>query len=119
MQHEGPARDEGVTDEQLSWVSDLTRDIDSSSSENPFTDELERAAILYADACTCLIRIPDHLHNRVRQALLQRRQASSIEQQLVEMAAIAATYNMVSRFLVANDVGACMDSMMPYPPTTA
>ncbi len=59
--------------------------------------EAERAAIDYADAMTRAITVPDALFARVRQHFQG--------QQLVDLTATVAAYNMVSRFLEALQIG--------------
>ena len=59
--------------------------------------QAERSAIDYADAMTRAIAVPDALFARVRQHFEG--------QQLVDLTATVAAYNMVSRFLEALQIG--------------
>jgi isovaleryl-CoA dehydrogenase len=63
--------------------------------------EDEEAVILYTDAMTIGVQVEDSVSEKVK-ALLG-------DTQLVELTAVVAAYNCVSRFLVALDVGECND----------
>jgi AhpD family alkylhydroperoxidase len=86
--HEPPAREAGVTDAQLAEIrrerpTDLTPEV--------------LAALAYADAMTRDITVPDAVYDALGEFYDDR--------QIVELTATAAVYNMVSRFLVALEVG--------------
>jgi 4-carboxymuconolactone decarboxylase len=85
--HEPVARRAGVTDEQLRALR--------TGDRAPF-DSGQRAALDYADAMTIDIEVPDATFAALRPHFDQRG--------LVELTAVAAVYNMVSRLLVALDV---------------
>jgi len=56
-----------------------------------------RIVLRYVDAMTVNVRVPDEVFEEVK--------AQFSEKEIVELTAITASYNMVSRFLVALDVG--------------
>lgn len=68
----------------------------SPTSQGALSDR-EWAVLRYADAMTGDITVPDELFAEIRR--------SFSEQEVVELTATVACYNMVSRFLVALDVG--------------
>jgi 4-carboxymuconolactone decarboxylase len=86
--HEPVARDAGMTGEQLAALR----------GGNPSAlDGRQRAALAYTDAMTEKIA--------VEQPVFEALQAHFDEQQIVELSVTIAAYNMVSRFLVALEVG--------------
>jgi 4-carboxymuconolactone decarboxylase len=85
--HEPVARRAGVTDAQLRAVR--------GDDRSPF-DTVQRAALDYADAMTTTVEVSDATFEALRPHF--------DEAGIVELTAVAAVYNMVSRFLVALDV---------------
>jgi 4-carboxymuconolactone decarboxylase len=85
--HEPVARRAGVTDGQLRAVR--------GDDRSPF-DAVQRAALDYADAMTTTVEVSDATFEALRPHF--------DEAGIVELTAVAAVYNMVSRFLVALDV---------------
>ena len=59
-------------------------------------DDLQRAVIRFAIASTREVKIPDRLFDELKQRLPPN--------ELVELVAVTATYNMVARFLVALEI---------------
>jgi 4-carboxymuconolactone decarboxylase len=90
--HEPVARRCGVTDAQIGALRGRPG---QAVGAGPFSP-LERAVLDYAEAMTVGIDVAPELFDSLA-ALLDPRQ-------LVELTAVAATYNMVSRFLVAMDL---------------
>lgn len=84
-QHAPIALQEGVTQEQLDRLEDWR-------SSGVFNEQ-ERAVLDYTDSMTRHVQVPDDIFAAVK-AQLQ-------PQELVELTATIATYNMVSRFLEA------------------
>ncbi|MCM5570264.1 carboxymuconolactone decarboxylase family protein [Burkholderiaceae bacterium FT117] len=72
------------------------RDPDRAAADAALFDETERAALAVAIAMTRSVRVDDAAFDALKARLS--------EQQLVEYVATVATYNMVSRFLVAMGV---------------
>lgn len=115
MHHEGVGRKEGLTTEQLVWLRDLSRKAPSAASPIPF-NSLQAAAFAFADVSTRHTKVPSSVYEALR-AELQKQLPSgvTVEQQLTEAAVTTATYNMVSRFLVASDVDEHANMMTPFP----
>lgn len=81
-----------VTDDYIEWVrTSLPKDA------GPMLDERHEVAMMYADYMTKEVEVPDMLFAKLKEKFDQR--------EIVEMTAVAAAYNCVSRFLVALDVG--------------
>lgn len=89
--HAPELRKAGATDAQLAALDDP----DAATTSDHF-DALQRAVIRFAIASTRDIRIPDVVFDSLKQHLTP--------QELVELTAITAAYNMVARFLVALQV---------------
>jgi alkylhydroperoxidase family enzyme len=87
-QHGPEALKTGVTSAQMDQLSTW----ESSS----LFDERERAVLAYTDAMTIHIQVPDSTFARLKPWFN--------EQQVVELTALIAGYNMVSRFLEALQV---------------
>jgi AhpD family alkylhydroperoxidase len=85
--HEPVARSCGVTGEQLAAVR---------TGDRAAFDAAQRAALDYADTMTTHVEVPDAVFAALRPHF--------DETGIVELTAVAAAYNMVSRFLVALDV---------------
>ena len=81
----------GATDAQLASLSDP--DVSATSD---FFDDLQRAVIRFAIASTREVQIPDAVFDSLKQHLSP--------QELVELTAVTAAYNMVARLLVALEV---------------
>ena len=81
----------GATDAQLASLSDP----DVSATSDLF-DDLQRAVIRFAIASTREVQIPDAVFDSLKQHLSP--------QELVELTAVTAAYNMVARLLVALEV---------------
>lgn len=81
----------GATEAQLALLDDP-----EVAATSPLYDDLQRLVIRFAIASTRDVKIPDELFTD-----LQRRLPSN---ELVELTAATATYNMVARFLVALEI---------------
>ncbi|KIW73826.1 hypothetical protein PV04_01914 [Phialophora macrospora] len=82
----------GFTEEKLAVVKQL------HPTEKGALDDRQWAVLRYADAMTRDVSVPQSLFDEVKA------QGFS-EQEIVELTATVASYNLVSRFLVALDVG--------------
>jgi 4-carboxymuconolactone decarboxylase len=89
--HEPVARRAGVTGAQIGAVRQAV-----GQREAAVFSPLERAVLDYADAMTTDVKVAPEVFGAVA-ALLD-------PEQLVELTAVIAAYNMVSRFLVAMDL---------------
>lgn len=84
-QHAPIALDEGVTQNQLDAL-------DAWQASTVF-DEKERAVLAYTDSMTREIHVPDKTFGEIKRLYSN--------EQIVEITATVAAYNMVSRFLEA------------------
>lgn len=89
--HEPELRKAGATDAQLAALDKP----DAAADSDQFDDQ-QRAVIRFAIASTRDIKIPDAVFASLKQHLSP--------QELVELTAVTAAYNMVARFLVALQV---------------
>jgi len=89
--HAPELKQAGATDAQLAVLDDP--DVAATS---PLYDDLQRAVIRFAIASTREVKIPDRLFDELKQRLPPN--------ELVELVAATATYNMVARFLVALEI---------------
>ena len=85
-------KSEGFTEEKLAVVQEL------HPKSKGALDDRQWAVLRYADAMTRDIKVPQALFDEVRATGFS-------DQEMVELTATVASYNMVSRFLVALDVG--------------
>ncbi|KAH8917562.1 alpha/beta-hydrolase, partial [Atractiella rhizophila] len=106
IHHYPVAQQEGVSVPVLSHIRDTTRAPPVSSP----LDGLQRAAVAFADASTVNASVPSAVFEALKKEL-------GDDQQMTEAAATVATYNMVSRFLVAMDVDDAAGKSLPYPGT--
>ncbi|WP_275293803.1 carboxymuconolactone decarboxylase family protein [Amycolatopsis sp. La24] len=88
--HEPVARKEGMTAEQ---VGALRVDGDTA-----LLDERQRAAVAYTDAMTENVSVPEEVFSALHKHFDSR--------EIVELTVTVGAYNLVSRFLVALEVGA-------------
>jgi AhpD family alkylhydroperoxidase len=87
--HEPVAKNAGMTTEQITALR--------VGADTAVLDARQRATLAYTDAMTRYIVVPDPIFHAVEEFY--------DEQQIVELTATVAAYNMVSRFLVALRVG--------------
>lgn len=66
------------------------------------------AALIYTDYMTRFVKVPQHAFDRLRSHL-------GNDQQMFEATATVASYNLVSRLLVALDVGDKAEEEVPVP----
>ncbi|OBT82493.1 hypothetical protein VE02_08169 [Pseudogymnoascus sp. 03VT05] len=83
---------EGFTPEKLAVIGQL-----NPAGQGPLSDR-QWAVLRYSDAMTKDVLIPDDIFKDLQRAGFN-------EKEIVEITLTCATYNMVSRFLVALDVG--------------
>ena len=85
------------------------------SLPSPFTS-LQAAALAFADASTKDINVADSTFDALVTELANGRSVEQPVQELVvEATALVASYNMVSRFLVALDVAGKSNDLVPWP----
>lgn len=87
---------------------------------------LQTAALLFADASTRTVSVPvgvtEGLRTELRNWVVKETSGLSedevkneVDDIFVEASLVVATYNMVSRFLVAVDVAGSSDDPVPWP----
>ncbi|EJD02489.1 carboxymuconolactone decarboxylase [Fomitiporia mediterranea MF3/22] len=112
IQHEPIARKAGLSTSQLLLVRDISvvpallehLNADAATGLSP----LHAAAMVYTDYVTRFVEIPQSVFNNLRSKLEN-------DQQMLELTTTAAAYNMVSRILVALDVGDKAEEKVPVP----
>lgn len=95
--HHYPLALEAGIDDTLLQLVKKGREWDLSGMEDMSCGTLRWTTLRYVDCMTLQIKVPQQLFDDVSVWCTQ--------QQIVELTAIIASYNMVSRFLVALDVG--------------
>ncbi|KAJ7703302.1 Alpha/Beta hydrolase protein [Mycena rosella] len=108
IHHEHVARDHGLNTTQL-WAIRDTLSLPPPAVLSP----LQAAALAFADHSTVTVRIPPHITSALQEQLKQI--GPDVDDLLVEAAAVVATYNMVSRFLISLDVAGISDNPVPWP----
>lgn len=116
IHHEHVGRDAGLSTAQLLVVRRTAKPAPPASSPGILTP-LQAAALAFADASTKDIRVPDVVFEALKKELnpLAGGNEDTTEDLLVEVAAVVASYNMVSRFLVSLDVAGKSDQAVPVP----
>ncbi|GAA6025840.1 hypothetical protein JCM11491_006613 [Sporobolomyces phaffii] len=109
IHHAHVGTDAGLTPQQLTIVRDLHTPLPLPSSPAPLS-AFQAAALRFADASTFNVAVPQSRLDDLKEHLKD-------DQQLLECSAVAATYNMVSRFLVSLDVGDLASETVPLPET--
>ncbi|KAF7322261.1 Carboxymuconolactone decarboxylase [Mycena chlorophos] len=112
IHHEHVGRDHGLTTAHL-WAIRDTRNPLQPSVLSP----LYAAALAFADHSTVSVKVPQEVMVELREQLkpLASRVNLPVEDLLVEAAAVVASYNMVSRFLVSLDIAGSADNHVPWP----
>ncbi|KAF4585092.1 hypothetical protein EYR40_001928 [Pleurotus pulmonarius] len=123
IQHETVGRSAGLTTQQLQVIRDT-----EGLLKQPFADilkPLHLAALSFADCSTRDVKVPPTVSGKLMQELRKlvvdgescdENDIDAVVQDLyVEASAVVATYNMVSRFLVATDVAGLSDEPLPWP----
>jgi alkylhydroperoxidase family enzyme len=99
--HHYPLALEAGIDDELMQLVKKGRSWDVSR-QSPIDAGLRWAVLQYVDAMTLNVIVPSGVFGRLRKEFS--------EKEIVELTAIIASYNMVSRFLVALDVGEMNDT---------
>ncbi|KIJ26717.1 hypothetical protein M422DRAFT_112711, partial [Sphaerobolus stellatus SS14] len=101
IQHEPVGRAGGLTDDQLRTIRDVSyvrttpRPLRRPQTSPPLTAVMA-AALAYTDAMTVDIKVPQEVFDELKRHL--------DDKQLMEVTATVASYNLVSRVLMALDV---------------
>jgi 4-carboxymuconolactone decarboxylase len=105
--HAPLARQAGLGDEQIAAIAAIAVD-GSGGSGGSTLSPAQWAALAYADAMTMHVAVPEEIFQAVRTHFDDR--------QIVELTVTVATYNMVSRVLVALEVRAGDDPFLASEP---
>ncbi|KAF7295605.1 AB hydrolase-1 domain-containing protein [Mycena indigotica] len=112
IHHEHVGRSHGLTTSQL-WA---IRDTIHPPQLNVLSP-LYSAALAFADHSTVHVKVPQDVMSDLQQHLQPLASSVNLDvaDLLVEAAAVVATYNMVSRFLVSLDIAGSSDDVVPWP----
>ncbi|KAJ6586821.1 beta-ketoadipate enol-lactone hydrolase [Mycena vulgaris] len=111
IHHEHVGRDHGLSTTQLWAIRDI-----SSLPPPAVLSPLQTAALAFADHSTSAVRVPPQITSALQEQLkLFGADKFDVDDLLVEAAAVVATYNMVSRFLMSLDVAGMSDNPVPWP----
>lgn len=103
--HEPLARSAGLSQAQLSIIRDESTALSENVDPHALLSVAQLAALTYADWVTKKIHVPHAIFKAVK--------AHFNDQQIVEITVTISAYNMVSRVLVALDVGDKADMEVP------
>jgi hypothetical protein len=98
-------------------VRDVSKPAPSPSAPSPLTS-VQAAALAFADASTKDIKVPDRIFDALTTELkffVDGENVETVQELLVEAAAVVATYNMVSRFLISLDIAGKANDFVPLP----
>lgn len=112
-----------MTTAQLYVIRDITTPLPPAEG---ILNPLQTAALVFSDASTRTVAIPDSVVETLRSelrawvlketsGLSENEVKEKIDDLFVEASLITATYNMVSRFLVAVDVAGSAREEVPWP----
>lgn len=120
IHHEHVGRECGLTTAQLYVIRDTATPLPPASG---ILSALQTSALMFADASTRNVKvgkeITDALLNHLKSWVGLNPDSGNVEETvenlLVEAAAVTAAYNMVSRFLISLDVACMSDNDVPWP----
>jgi hypothetical protein len=116
IHHEPVGRSHGLTTLQLLIIRDISG---WRTSRLDVLKPLQSAALAFTDASTIEVQVPDPVFDALRgelENLVREGKANTtVDDLLVECAAVVSTYNMVSRFLVSLDVAGTSNDIVPFP----
>jgi pimeloyl-ACP methyl ester carboxylesterase len=116
IQHEIVGRQAGLTTEQLTRIGDLRKPATPLTSGTGALSPLQAAALALADSMTAQVHVSDATFAAFGEALkAEGADEAVVRQKTVEAVATTATYNMVSRFLVALDIDDKANMPVPVP----
>ncbi|KAF8578247.1 hypothetical protein K439DRAFT_1639020 [Ramaria rubella] len=106
--HEPIGRAAGLTDEQIAAIRDVSyvRSSEPRPPPSPVLSPVLAAALAYTDAMTVTVKVPQEVFDALKIHLDNRK--------MFEVTATIASYNMVSRILVAMDVNDMADTPVPH-----
>lgn len=108
------ARKFGVTYDQLSTIGDVYKTLDHSKGK---LSSIQQAALNLADEMTTNVKVSDVTFDTLKKELAkaEKENEAATNRKMTEAVATVATYNMVSRFLVALDVDDHANIPCPVP----
>lgn len=119
IHHEHVGRASGLSTAQLYVIRDTDTPLPPSVG---ILSPLQVSALVFADASTRHVRVGKAITNTLFKSLevwAREQDDKYVEERtqdlFVEAAAVVASYNMVSRFLVSVDVGGMSDDEVPWP----
>lgn len=123
IQHEPIARQHGLTTAQLYIIRDITTPLPPAKD---LLDPLQTAVLVFSDLSTRKVNVSDWVTEDLKKELriwvekeMICEEDVDVEEKmndlLVEIALVTATYNMVSRFLVSVDVAGLSGDTVPWP----
>ncbi|KAG6860638.1 hypothetical protein C0995_009118 [Termitomyces sp. Mi166 len=119
IQHEKVGREDGLNNAQLYIVRDKMTPLPPAPG---ILTQLQTSSLMFADASTRDVKVGERIINGLKkdlEVLARQQNAENVEERtedlFAEAALIVATYNMVSRFLVAVDVAGLSDDPVPWP----
>ncbi|KAF5386859.1 hypothetical protein D9615_002127 [Tricholomella constricta] len=119
IHHEDVGRTSGLTSAQLYIVRDTVTPLPPSAG---ILSPLQASALMFADASTREVKVGKAITDALTKSLeswAREQDPENVEERtqdlLVEATAVVASYNMVSRFLVALDVAGMSDDVVPWP----
>ncbi|KAG7450860.1 alpha/beta-hydrolase [Guyanagaster necrorhizus] len=105
IHHEHVGRSAGLTTDQLLVIRDTSR----LPTDGGVLSALQKSALAFAQESTTKVKVSPEVTDALKKNL------QNDDDLFVEAAAVVATYNMVSRFLVSLDVGGGSDDLVPWP----
>ncbi|KAF9562048.1 alpha/beta-hydrolase [Agrocybe pediades] len=113
IHHEIVGRNEGLTSGKLYVIRDIQTPL--PAMQHVLTP-LQAVAVLFTDHSTRDIRVPMEVVEQFKKELRSLTEdPNKIDDLYVEAAMVAASYNMVSRFLLSTDVAGISDKEVPWP----
>ena len=97
VQHVDIGSRAGLSHAQLAVIRDTSRALSDAVDPNGVLYDVQRRSLVYTDWMTRKIQVPQRVFDAVREVFN--------EQEIMEVTTTVACYNMVSRLLVALDVG--------------
>ncbi|KAI0786693.1 4-carboxymuconolactone decarboxylase [Abortiporus biennis] len=113
-QHEPVGRKSGLTTSQLLEIR-LNPPMKILSIQETSLTPLQSAALVFTDYMTKEIKVPKEVYEQLKELISDSDDDEDRNRKMVEAVSTIGAYNMVSRFLVALDVGGMEDVEVPIP----
>ena len=105
MAHVPLGQKAGLTLPQIAVIRDTSTALSDGVDPGRLLSDVQRAALAYTDWMTRNVQVPQKVFDALKSHVN--------DQQIVEVTVTVATYNMVSRFLIALDVGDLANVKVP------